>query len=316
MRIGYAGSSDSTSTTTNAVHESANTRQTSNTQTLQQKLNDLARLVSEHAYPRTNPSTPTPSATPGPTVGSDPKVQGAVNNIFNAAAHGSNPTQREQAFANALAGQPADVVAAVRNDPRYQPLLNQFINGTLARSAKLPPPPGSSPGDHKPQPGNPESWAEWVGRAQTSLGKLTDWLSGQPSKFNGLPPSIAADVVNSPQAQSLFANLNAHTWTVNDVSSAFQNESRIADALGSGTPAAKTFTREIAKQIVGNQGQGHYPQYLGVENTVGAQHASPALAIAVAERLQAGGDRQDAQDVMRSVERHRASTGQGQAGCG
>lgn len=233
------------------------------------------------------------------------KVDQIFNQVAAPTANNGNLIKRENQFANALAGQPPAVVAAVRNDPRYQPLLNQFINANVGNSAN---PPSSN---------DPEAQAKWHVQAQKSLVSLTTWLTGRPGKFNGLPPSVAADVVNSPQAQALLANINSYQapggpyGQEEQTSFNFQCESQIADALGSTTPAAKQFTQEMAQQIIGtlqsnNVPPGSYAAYLDVKDNLGApptasdnqQAPSPALAIAIAQQLQAGGDTQDAHDII------------------
>jgi len=309
MWVKDVGLSDSICSTNNA-NGSAPTNtpalQTSNAQPLQEQYGVAARFVSQYsAYQPAGSSTPTPSAPPPSSKpASDPNVQPAVNHIFAAAAKGSNPTQCERKLANALAGQPPKVVAAVRNDPRYRTLLNRFIDATVGASAKPP-----------ANPNDPLAARQWLGPATESLVNLTVSLRGQPSKFNGLPPSIAADVVNSPKVQALLANLNRVKPSLDNLSvgnsgvqsAYFGLESYISDALGS-TPAGRQFTQETAKQIIGalradGVPQGEYSQYLDVKDAVGAptlgsQQASPALAIAIAQQLQAGGDGRDAHSIV------------------
>ncbi|MBE1161407.1 LysM peptidoglycan-binding domain-containing protein [Dyella acidiphila] len=242
----------------------------------------------------------------------------SVDQIFSQvsapSADNSNLGTRENQFANALAGQPPDVVAAVRNDPRYQPLLNQFVDATVSSSANLPPQ-GSGTG----------AVANWENQAQQNLSDLADMVNGRPGLYNGLPPSIAADIVKLPQTQQLISNVLTSTLPPGAQAGAagqqqlqtwlgrnFQSMSRIADSLGSNTPAATQFTQQTAQQIVGalqaaNVPPSAYSQYLNLTAELGAPptdintQASPALAIAIAQQVQAGGDSKDAQGIINDV---------------
>jgi hypothetical protein len=219
-----------------------------------------------------------------------------VDKVFKAvaapAADGSNLTQRQAEFARALAGQPPAVVAAVRNDPRYRPLLNQFINSTVDGTGKSP-------------PSNNNDTTQWL-ETRGSLIRLDRWLTGQSSNTQGLPPSVAADVVNSPQARAVFANANRYTIgiRVDQTEFTFPLLSQIADTLGSNTPAAKQFTQETAKQIIAFVGPyGDYSSYLDAKDSIGSSNGSPspALAIAIAQQLQSDGQSHAAQGIINDV---------------
>lgn len=246
----------------------------------------------------------------------------AVDKIFSAVsaptANDSNLGTRETQFANALAGQPQDVIDAVRNDPRYQPLLNEFVNVAVGNSATT-----------VPTNGYPTQVTAWENQAQINLSDLADLMDGQTGTTNGLPPSIAADIVKMPQAQALISSVlgfypsdtgssTPGTPSVEAFEASlggnFQSMSRIADSLGTNTDAANQFTQQTALQITSAlQTAGVPPSaysssfYLNIGGNLGAPptgmgtQASPALAIAVAQQVQASGDSKDAQGIINDI---------------
>lgn len=238
----------------------------------------------------------------------------AVDKIFSqVTAPTTDSNARETQFANALAGQPAEVVDAVRNDPRYQPLVNQFADAAVGSSGSLP--------VNRDQP----TVAAWDNQAQQNLSSLADMLNGRTGISSGLPPSIAADIIKLPQTQTLISNVltsNQLLGSPGSVASqqalgrtlpgSFQSMSRIADSLGANTPAANQFTQQVSGQIIGvlqaaNVPPSAYSRDLDVQHQLGASptgmgtQASPALAIAIAQQMQANGDGKDAQGMIGDV---------------
>lgn len=242
----------------------------------------------------------------------------AVDKIFSQvsapSANDGNLAAREAGFAKALTNQSQDVIDAVRNDPRYQPLMDQFVSAAVNNGPSMPPP-------HSPM----GTVAAWENQAQANLFSLANLMDGQPGTSTGLPPDIAADIVKMPQVQSLLSSVLAtnapqssqidpanqqqlQNWLGNN----FQSMSRIADSLGTNTPAANQFTQQTAQAIVGAlQTAGvpasDYSQFLNLKAELGAQatgegtQTSPALAIAIAQQVQASGDSKSAQGIINDV---------------